>query len=93
MTGVHIKSINVQDILIQRSFSTATGNLVRLPIAVEKDLAVLYTYGRVLLLIAAMLLTLFVIGAYIPNCMYVFMSVHACNTVNYVPVQLDSKQP
>ena len=48
-------------------------------------------YGRVLLLIAVMLLTLLYI--HVPDCMYVFTCVHAYNTVNYVPVQLDNKQP
>ena len=46
-TVVHNKSINVQDISIQRSFSTATSNLVRLAIAVKKDLAVYVRYYTV----------------------------------------------
>ena len=80
-------------------FSTGTGNLVRSAVPVEKDLVVYVVrtahgtclYGRVLLLIAVMLLTLLYI--HVPDCMYVFTCVHAYNTVNYVPVQLDNKQP
>ena len=81
MTGVHVKSINVQDMLIQRSL-----NLVRLPVPVEKDPAVYVRYStvydRVILLIAAVLLTLFAVGTYIHYymyrtvCMYVVMCVH-----------------
>ena len=50
---------------------------------IEKGLAVYVRYStvydRVILLITAMLLTLFAVGAYIhvQNCMYVFMCVHA----------------
>ena len=79
MTGVHIKSINVQDMSIQRSL-----NLVRLPVPVEKDPAVYVRYSTVydrVILLAAVLLTLFAVGTYIhiyvQNCMYALMCVHA----------------
>ena len=42
MTGGHIKSINVQDVSIQRSL-----NLVRLPVPVEKDPVVYVWYSTI----------------------------------------------
>ena len=80
MTGVHIKSINVQDLSIQRSL-----NLVRLPVPVEKDPVVYVRYStiydRVILLIAAVLLTLFAVRTYIHICTELYVCINVCSCV------------